>query len=102
MSLGPTLPWGGVQAYSKDEYAANLQTSRLFDCTVSADFFKEGRWTHSFPPSIGQLERVAQDLTAMAQETRPLVLDTIAVAAMAGQAAPSKDTYLTNGRTLNV
>ncbi len=43
---------------------------------------------------MGQLERVSDDLAAMALDDKPLVLDTIAVAAMAGHAPPSKETGL--------
>ena len=90
-SVGPTLSFGGIQAFDKTEFESQLKTCRKYDCCIPGDFIKEYAFTHSFPPSMGQLEKVALDLGST-DPSLPLTFSMpIGLAGMVGQPAPSKE-----------
>ena len=58
--IEPGISFGGIACCDQHEYEANLSVSKIYDCTVTGDMFKPFFFTHRFPPSEGQVLRMAK------------------------------------------
>ncbi|CAE7474540.1 unnamed protein product, partial [Symbiodinium pilosum] len=59
-TIEPGISFGGIACCDQHEYEANLSVSKIYDCTVTGDMFKPFFFTHRFPPSEGQVLRMAK------------------------------------------
>ncbi|CAK9021842.1 Uncharacterized protein (Fragment) [Durusdinium trenchii] len=71
-SIEEGISFGGISAYDAEEFVACCKNAGRYECTIQGDFFKHHCYAHTFPPSVGQIQRMAADFCQRSQASHVL------------------------------